>query len=94
MKFDLINKHNSLLTEEQFFLIVGENSRQSTRHAHFVHLLSWRPSELLFNDIIADRIGVIHGIRCSSTESKIFATFCSIFINIILEFSTALVVRW
>jgi len=37
-----------------------ENSRQSTRHTDSVDLLSWRPSGSLFNDIIADRIGVIH----------------------------------
>src|SRR3989338_5572957 len=80
MKFNLLKAESK--KNEPFFI---ENSRQSTLPINSVHHLTWRSSGLLFNDIITDRIDVIHRFRSSSSESKVFAVFM---LNFKKEFST------
>ena len=58
-----------------FFIFLNENSRQSTHPTSSISLLSWRLSGLLFDNIIADRTGVIHDIRSSHIDHKIFGVY-------------------
>ncbi len=56
-------------------MFLNENLRQSTHPTGSISLLSWRLSGLLFDDIIADRTGVIHDIRSSHADPKMFGVY-------------------
>ena len=71
-----------------FFILLNENSRQSTHPTGSISLLSWRLSGLIFDDIIADRTSVIHDIRPSHIDPKIFGVYFFSFDGIKHNFST------
>ena len=58
-----------------FFHFLNENLRQSTHPTGSISLLSWRLSGLLFDNIIADRTGVIHDIQSSHTDPMMFGVY-------------------